>query len=691
MPDKWSQYAVQEKPEDKWKKYAVTKPPAPEAKPPVAAPPDPSFMQRVGTRIQSNLNPANLYRVGTEAATALQPLIEHPMETLFGPPGQGLGAFKNPITNVKTSAETVLPKIVDSISKALGQYTDPANIAGDIATGAIAHVAAGGEIPKIPTEKILDSAIKHELKKAETLNVRAFKPEDMSKPTGEAVAAAKIWGTKNQLPPLLRARINQNNAMVTRMAQAADQAGITVDLGKDLDTVVDSARSRPAFMGDKKALSDITAWKQRLSQPIDPKTGNPSPRQWAKLRPSEALEMSRGLERDSGWEASPPDHIQKVATEFRKRIGDKLDTASPGIAALRKQNAGLIEAEKSAIRLRDIGIKEQGRAIVHWLSQPSLSKLAITVGMMEIIRESGAVGGSYLFAAGGAMGLRALAESMVSRTGRAVLHQEAAELLMGLRKPAIMQQPPSGPVGAPPAPAAPKTPSGGPQAPISPASAPQGPQVLGPQQLTGQTAKAPFTPPPPIINSDGTITATSVVVPPKAMTPAALPEAAVSPKAQALADALPELQARYDAAKSGWERESTKKNIDAIHEALEKGDPKLMAEVKKRLDAAARQRSLREKTKATAPVAATAPGASAPAAEPVSKAASPEQTAINLEQGYNAIAAYGKIEVGDQTVDAKVLAKKLQKDATEGRLGPEDQQAAIAQVLDWLNKNVKKQ
>lgn len=594
-------------------------------------------------------------------------------------------------------ATTGVKGLEESIKK--GDLT-PENVqnfllSGSVIAGSTTGVK-GAKVPKVG--EVLDAAIKHELNKAKVLNIRALKPEDMAKPTGEAVAKAKIWGRTQKLPGLIRKQINQNNIMVNQAADAATQSGARLDLKTDLQTAIDTARRRPAFMGDKRALGDITDFEKRLSTPINPQTGTPlPPRQWNAITPNDALELSRGLEKPAGWEGSAPEHIQKLATDIRQRIGDKLDSVSPGIAELRKQNSGLIEAEKSATKLAELSTKEQIRAVMHWLSQPSLSKLVMTAGMIEIIRESGMVGNSYLLSAGGAMGLRALAESMTSRTGRAMLHQHIAELLMGLKKPTIA----GGGLG-PNAP--PTTPRAGPQGPVTSPTAGGTQPVAGTPPVVGGTPQgaspvlqAPISQPdgPAAVQvpqlqqlTAGAGQAAKTASVPETAKPVSGREAEVAAaRRTALAEALPKLQEVYDFAKSGWERSSARRNIDQIKAALEKDDVKEMGVIRRRLKVAEYRRAATEKSKALAPAPSVQPGATRVAADAVDKGLTPEQHVLAVDEGYQRIAAYGSIEIGGETVDAKLLVKQLQK--TSGKLPPEAQLAAIAQVLEFLEKSKK--
>lgn len=637
----------------------------------------------------------------------------------------------------------VLP-LVGPWAASLGERASSGDVAGAITEG-----ISGLLVPKVLEKGVKAIPTVAELAKtmetkAVELNTKALKPTNMAKPVGEAVAKAKIWGTKAALPGKIRQAINENTAQVQQAVGAADKAGVTLDVAKALDDAVDAARQRPAFMGDKKALADIGKWKQELSSPIDPATGRPSVRNWTQVKPSEALEMSRGLEKSAGWEGSPPSHIQALATQFRKILGQELDNAAPGVAELRRQNSGLIEAEKAAKQLSDKVAKEQMTFAKHWLSAPNMSKLALSFVALEGLKEMGM---PYLGAAGAVIGLRALGESMTSRTARAAIYQTAAEIMTGQRLPTAAR----GAVRAPVTP----NPTQPPQTPVGAPQAQQPPQVPVPQQLTAGTPMAPAAPtqpaptavpPTPPITPGSVAEATThrppvtpTVEPPKEVflgeaakktptdlsalekagakhetrvvnkatmeapkteterieqeairrgqpapsaTPATTPEAV---KADAIAEAMGKLQDKLASAKSGHERVTAQRNIDMLQEAINSGKGTESAAfklVKQRLQAAERQARVREKSASEGPgLNSTAP------VEAVSPGPSPEQTAISLEDGYAQLKALGKVKVHGQEVDANTMVKLLQKQAKEARLPVDEEMAAIQQVLDYMSKN----
>jgi hypothetical protein len=165
-------------------------------------------------------------------------------------------------------------------------------------------------------------------------------------------------------------------------------------------------------------------------------------------------------------------------------------------------------------------------------------------------------------------------------------------------------------------------------------------------------------------------------------------EPVVTARAQALADAIPDLQSRIDNAQSGYARKRAKANLAAAKEAINSGDPKEMAVVKKRLDTAARQRKFQAESTAKAPVTEK-PTAKSLETTPA-PGSSPEQAAMStdLETEYNKIRAFGKFKFGGMEVDADEVAEQFKHDRAPG-MSAKDELQGIAMIIESLKEMTK--
>jgi hypothetical protein len=325
---------------------------------------------------------------------------------------------------------------------------------GDIggATGQVAGMYAFGKTSKLAIDSATGLVDPEALRtRAAKLNTKVLKQadagvRDYKMSAALQVAQEGIVATAKSLPGKIEQVRAAKNASVIQATQAADAAGVVVDISNEVKPIVRDIAQISSARGQWTAQlrNQISSLMQRVTTQLDPRTGGTMPRDLSKLKVSDALQLEKGLEDLSAFGKEPPAAINNLARRIRGALNDKLP---PDIQRLRGEESRLIIA-RDAARENYVKILNDKSSIGRGILYSGAGTIGVYLGLR-------ALGTMPMAAIGSVVMLRALATSTPSRTFRAALYARAASMLDG----ATMAN------AAPTAGAAGQTPTGGPLVP----------------------------------------------------------------------------------------------------------------------------------------------------------------------------------------------------------------------------------
>lgn len=553
------------------------------------------------------------------------------------------------------------------IAASIGEQAGTGDIGGAAAKGSAMYLAGkgtelvAGNVSKAASDALTPEALRQRAASLDTKVLKTAETGARDKTAiGLQVANEQIVGTMKQLPTKIEQVRSAKQAKVEALAKYHDSKGRVVDAEQSLAPLLRNTAARLNAQGllTGQVRSGVQSLLKRITTKWDFAANKEVPRDLSKLKVSEAIELTKGLEDLSSFGKDAPAAIEIFARQTRQVINDAIDKVDPEIGKTRAEQSRLIKARDAAAEhytkmLNDkVGV---ARGIMY--------SNAPTIGMWLGLRALGLM--TPVTALGSVILIKTLAESALSRTARAALYAKAADLFEraspalqgvslrggGPSGPQMGRGPtlgPGGPKLAANAPAAPSTaPRGGlpamPPANTGPA-APRGLPESATRARAGSgdyvkgTTKQAAEPKPMAGQSGAKGTSTS--------SPAA-------PQTKAMLDRLDTLLERKP--KSGAENNAIKREIGEIKQILSgKASATEQSAINKRI--ADRERLASKRSAAGAVQTGNQTGASG---EAVSQGASPEMRAIALDAGYKALAHY---EGGAEMVKAlKSTAKAMQK------------------------------
>jgi hypothetical protein len=586
----------------------------------------------------------------------------------------------------------------------VGETYERANTSGDpwgslakFESQMFAGETVGKALDKVPSKA---EVVKSMRQKAGKLEVQASHTEipekaldkaEMAK-AGQAMAEAKVIGTKLTLPRKLDQLVKEKMKTVDQSVAQANTAGRTADVTQALDTAVDTAKQRAAALGDRKALDALDRWKLMQSADLDPKTKQWTPRNLKAVDAKTLLNHTRLLEHDAGWEGGKtPEAIQNAAKIYRKALNDHLDTVAPGTAKLRGQESQLIKNREGAKANADSAFLETKAKMKSYFQSP---------GTLVAFAALKGLGFSWLGAIAPVVGLKTVWDSTLSRTTRAAALQWASDILEGKRQSTVAQvgSPPAvpSPGPTPPAPGGQPAPTSNfqqsnqilldiaksvlePNAPIAQVvvTAQKIKAVKALQAAVGapaaQTAPNVGEAPTGQPNAANPLQGNTLQLPPAPgpqITKVAEGVSGIGPKAKALLDRLDDLTQRKP--KSGKDKQDIEREISEIKKAADSGtSAEERSAIKKRITD--REHIARKRAAA----AAESPGASSTAPRELSATGgNPEHQTMLIEQGLAKLKTYGEL--------GKATAAGIAHDAKARKWSAAEEMAQIAEAIEFL-------
>lgn len=575
-----------------------------------------------------------------------------------------------------------------------------ANIGEQMGTGDV-----GGGLTRAGTYALIPKAagkviggVAHEMTpealrtRASVINTKALKTaeagaKDFGKSAGYQVAKERIVTGAREAPTKIESARIQKAQQVVQLTQQLDRQGVTLDPHVELEAVTREAARIANERGQwtPQVKNQVNSMINRLTTQTDPKTGQVVPRDLTKLTTSQALQLTRGLEDPSAFGKEAPTLMEHLSRRLRGAINDKLDLR---IQKLRGEESSLIKA-RDAAKENYAKILNDNMRVVKSLWSGGAGPIAFALALRE-------VGAGYVAAMGSIVMLRALFQSMPSRTFRAALYVRAADMMDKVLGPQSASKGaiagPQAAVGGPQGGGAPQLPPGAPMLPQR-GVGPQAPPSGASQPTAGPQATPP-TPPhlaasygPPKADFAGKVPAENLGFdpnPPKDFGAQArvdverrmggsLPRGAKeqrgvvngaesNTKMKAMLDRLDTLMERQEHPKSGADRVAVNREIKELKKIVGgeaqsgKGGGTGRSEAGRITRRISQRESLAGKR---AEAASTEQSQVSRSGDPVSQAASPETRVLALDAGYKALEKY---EGGAEMVKAlRGTAKAMQK------------------------------
>lgn len=557
--------------------------------------------------------------------------------------------------------------LLGPIAASIGEQAGTGDIGGAVAKGSAMYLAGKGtELVAGNVSKGANVALDPAYHKAQAalLDTKVLKTADAGAKnynlaTGLEVAQQKIMGTLKTLPDKIEQVRSAKQAKVEALAKYHDSKGSVVDAEQSLAPLLRNTAARLNAQGllTGQVRSGVQSLLKRITTKWDFAANKEIPRDLSKLKVSEAIELTKGLEDLSSFGKDTLAAIEVFARQTRQVINDAIDKVDPEIGKARAEQSRLIKARDAAKKNYTDALNEK-KSMGFRMIYGSMGSIGTYLSLK-------ALGVVPTVAIGSVIVARTLAQSTLSRTVRAALHAYAADILErsigALAAPPNAASGPSGPqMGRGPT-LSPGAPQGAANAPVAPSTAPPSGLPAMPPANTGPAAsrglpesatraragsgdyvkgsiKQTAEPKPMAGQSGAKGTSTSQ--------PAA-------PQTKAMLDRLDTLLERKP--KSGAENNAIKREIGEIKQILSgKASATEQSAINKRI--ADRERLASKRSAAGAVQTGNQTGASG---EAVSQGASPEMRAIALDAGYKALAHY---EGGAEMVKAlKSTAKAMQK------------------------------
>lgn len=455
---------------------------------------------------------------------------------------------------------------------------------------------------------------------------------------GAGVSKAKLVGKLNDLatvkdpdtgvtrPGKIRKALEANKLQTKKLAAQADASGATIDLEQIVKDKLDEGRSIARQRGDTKLLNQVNdLGRKGVEGTLDPQTNKWVPRNLKAVKPSEALQIMETLQTPAFEKPHPI--TDNLAKDLRQSVLREVEKTQPGIADSMRQSHNLIEADKTAIELRQKAFEGTKRVFVSLWRPRSAAGLAGNIALVSLMRSMGA---GWFESAGTLVALRALWESAPSATARAAIWREVSEWFDKGQTNGVppklggSRAKPTMPTGGP------TTPQGGAAGPQQPPALPVAPTAQNTPQVTQNTGvKGALPPAPPPANAAPAAQATAPSA--SAVTPEA---SSVTPKTKAMLDRVDELQQRLENPKSGADKVQAQKGLEQVKKALDKDTPEAERKlIEQRMKAAERQAKHRAKGKSeAAPETQGTAVAEAGKTETGQKVATPIDPTLNPEQ-----------------------------------------------------------
>ena len=339
------------------------------------------------------------------------------------------GGVGNRVEAAGRFAASGIPMIGPMIA-GMGETAGRGDIGG--ALGQAVGLYATGKVAKEGPEMVVDKATG--MISPESLRLRAAKlntellktaesgPKGYRLSTGLQVAKEGVVSGLKELPNKIEAKRFAKNVQVQRLAQQLDTQGTTIDISRDMRPIIQDVAKAASQQGlwTPQLRNQITSLLKRVTERLDPTTGQTVARDLTQLKPSEVLALQKGLEDLSAFGKERPQAINNLARRIRGLMGDKLGATSPEMQRLRAEESNLIRA-RDAARTKYADVLNGNRK----MSFMGIYRDIPTIGAYMLLRS--AIG--WMPAVGTTLTLRALAKSAVSTTARAALYAKAAEVI----------------------------------------------------------------------------------------------------------------------------------------------------------------------------------------------------------------------------------------------------------------------
>jgi len=212
----------------------------------------------------------------------------------------------------------------------IGERAGSGDIGGALGEGA--GVVGTGGLVKLGADKAGDYVDPTKLReKAAELNTKVLKQANTTKvdyktSAGLQVAQEHIIGTMRDLPVKIESARVAKAQQVAKMAQAADQAGVTIDITKDIAPIIQDIATVANTRGQwtPQLRNQVGSLIDRITTQTDLRTGAKIPRPLDKLTVTQTLALEKGLEDLSAFGKDVPETINNTARRLRQVMNDKL-------------------------------------------------------------------------------------------------------------------------------------------------------------------------------------------------------------------------------------------------------------------------------------------------------------------------------------------------------------------------------